>query len=38
MTQDRKTGKVLDANIDALSWDAAMARLLGWTHAWDTAI
>ena len=29
----RSTGKVLGAQIDALSWDAAMARLLGWAHA-----
>ena len=33
MPQDRKTGKVLGANIDALSWEDAMARLLGWAHA-----
>ncbi|MCL5061577.1 MAG: WecB/TagA/CpsF family glycosyltransferase [Candidatus Thermoplasmatota archaeon] len=33
-TLDRRTtGKVLGAQIDALSWDAAMARLLGWAHA-----
>jgi len=24
---------VLGAQIDALSWDAAVARLLGWAHA-----
>ncbi|MHB1188801.1 WecB/TagA/CpsF family glycosyltransferase [Thiobacillus sp.] len=29
----RSTGKVLGAHIDALSWDDAMARLLGWAHA-----
>ena len=29
----RTTGNVLGAQIDALSWDAAMARLLGWAHA-----
>lgn len=29
----RRTGKVLGAEIDALSWDDAMARLLGWAHA-----
>jgi N-acetylglucosaminyldiphosphoundecaprenol N-acetyl-beta-D-mannosaminyltransferase len=29
----RITGSVLGAHIDALSWDAAMARLLGWAHA-----
>ncbi|WP_296750628.1 WecB/TagA/CpsF family glycosyltransferase [Thiobacillus sp.] len=29
----RTTGSVLGAQIDALSWDAAMARLLGWAHA-----
>ena len=28
----RRTGKVLGAEIDALSWDAAMARLLGWAR------
>ena len=33
-TLDRRTtGKVLGAQIDSLSWDAAMARLLGWAHA-----
>lgn len=26
-------GKGLGARIDALSWDDAMARLLGWVHA-----
>ena len=29
----RTTGPVLGANIDALSWDAAMIRLLGWARA-----
>jgi N-acetylglucosaminyldiphosphoundecaprenol N-acetyl-beta-D-mannosaminyltransferase len=29
----RSTGKVLGAQIDAFSWDAAMDRLLGWAHA-----
>ncbi|MEW5967875.1 MAG: WecB/TagA/CpsF family glycosyltransferase [Pseudomonadota bacterium] len=29
----RTTGSVLGAQIDALSWDAALARLLGWAHA-----
>lgn len=29
----RRTGNVLGARIDALSWDAAMARLLGWARA-----
>jgi N-acetylglucosaminyldiphosphoundecaprenol N-acetyl-beta-D-mannosaminyltransferase len=29
----RTTGSVLDAQIDALSWDDAMNRLLGWAHA-----
>ncbi|ODU50258.1 MAG: teichoic acid biosynthesis protein [Thiobacillus sp. SCN 63-374] len=29
----RATGSVLGAQIDALSWDAAVARLLGWAHA-----
>lgn len=29
----RTTGSVLDAQIDALSWDAALTRLLGWAHA-----
>jgi UDP-N-acetyl-D-mannosaminuronic acid transferase (WecB/TagA/CpsF family) len=32
----RSTGKVLGAQIDALSWEDAMARLLGWTHAHDS--
>jgi N-acetylglucosaminyldiphosphoundecaprenol N-acetyl-beta-D-mannosaminyltransferase len=36
MPQDRKTGKVLGANIDALSWEDAMARLLGWAHAHES--
>lgn len=30
---ERRTGSVLGAQIDALSWDAALARLLGWAHA-----
>jgi len=30
---ERDTGSVLGAQIDALSWDAALARLLGWAHA-----
>jgi N-acetylglucosaminyldiphosphoundecaprenol N-acetyl-beta-D-mannosaminyltransferase len=29
----RITGSVLGARIDALPWDAAMTRLLGWAHA-----
>ena len=29
----RSTGTVLGAQIDALSWDAAVAPLLGWAHA-----
>ncbi|MHB1144118.1 MAG: WecB/TagA/CpsF family glycosyltransferase [Thiobacillus sp.] len=29
----RSTGKVLGAQIDALSWNDALARLLGWAHA-----
>ena len=29
----RTTGSVLDAQIDAMSWDTAMTRLLGWAHA-----
>ncbi|MDP2265286.1 MAG: WecB/TagA/CpsF family glycosyltransferase [Thiobacillus sp.] len=33
MSLGRKTGQVLGASIDALSWDAALARLLGWAHA-----
>ncbi len=34
MSRDiRITGNVLGAKIDALSWDAALARLLGWAHA-----
>lgn len=28
----RQTGTVLGAHIDALPWDAAIARLLGWAH------
>ena len=30
---ERDTGSVLGAQIDALSWDAALARLLGWARA-----
>ena len=33
MSLSRKTGQVLGTSIDALSWDAALARLLGWAHA-----
>lgn len=33
MQPERDTGSVLGAHIDALSWDAAMNRLLGWAHA-----
>ena len=29
----RSTGRVLGAQIDALSWDDAMSRLLGWAYA-----
>ena len=29
----RSTGTVLGAQIDAMSWDVAMDRLLGWAHA-----
>jgi N-acetylglucosaminyldiphosphoundecaprenol N-acetyl-beta-D-mannosaminyltransferase len=29
----RTTGNVLGAQIDALTWDDAMARLIGWAHA-----
>lgn len=29
----RTTGNVLGSQIDALSWDAAVSRLLGWAHA-----
>ncbi|MBT9538275.1 MAG: WecB/TagA/CpsF family glycosyltransferase [Thiobacillus sp.] len=32
----RTTGSVLGANIDALSWDTAMSRLLGWAHAHES--
>lgn len=32
----RITGSVLGAQIDALSWDAAMARLLGWAQAHES--
>ncbi|MDP1863764.1 MAG: WecB/TagA/CpsF family glycosyltransferase [Thiobacillus sp.] len=32
----RITGSVLGAQIDALTWDAAMARLLGWAHGRDS--
>jgi N-acetylglucosaminyldiphosphoundecaprenol N-acetyl-beta-D-mannosaminyltransferase len=34
--QHRKTGHVLGAQVDALSWDAALARLLGWAHAHES--
>jgi len=30
---ERRVGSVLGANIDALPWDAAVNRLLGWAHA-----
>ena len=30
---ERNTGAVLGVHIDASSWDAAIARLLGWAHA-----
>jgi N-acetylglucosaminyldiphosphoundecaprenol N-acetyl-beta-D-mannosaminyltransferase len=33
MQPERDTGSVLGAQIDALSWAAAMSRLLGWAHA-----
>jgi N-acetylglucosaminyldiphosphoundecaprenol N-acetyl-beta-D-mannosaminyltransferase len=33
MQQERITGSVLGAQIDALSWDGAMSRLLGWAGA-----
>ena len=33
MMTDRIRGVVLGAQIDALSWDAVLARLLGWAHA-----
>lgn len=33
MPSERRTGDVLGAHIDALSWNDAMARLLGWAHA-----
>ncbi len=29
----RSTASVLGANIDAMSWDTALARVLGWAHA-----
>lgn len=32
-TEARSTGKVLDAQIDALSWDKAMPRLMSWARA-----
>jgi N-acetylglucosaminyldiphosphoundecaprenol N-acetyl-beta-D-mannosaminyltransferase len=32
----RSTGKVLGTQIDALSWDAARDRLLGWAHAHES--
>ena len=33
LTSARRTGNALGAQIDALSWDAALALLLGWAHA-----
>ena len=36
MEADRTTGSVLGAHIDALSWDAAIARLLGWAHGHES--
>lgn len=33
MSDERLTGDVLGARIDALSWDAAQERLLAWAHA-----
>lgn len=37
MKQDvRSTGEVLGAQIDVLSWEAALGRLLGWAHARDS--
>ncbi len=32
----RKTGNVLGVQVDAISWDGALARLLGWAHARDS--
>jgi N-acetylglucosaminyldiphosphoundecaprenol N-acetyl-beta-D-mannosaminyltransferase len=32
MSVDRRTGPVLGAHIDALSWEAALQRLLGWAR------
>ena len=34
--KDRVTGNVLGAHIDALSWNAALDRLLGWAHAHES--
>lgn len=31
-SQERSTGKVINAQIDALSWEFAIARLLGWAR------
>ena len=36
MPSYRRTGDVLGARIDALSWDDTMARLLGWAHAHES--
>jgi N-acetylglucosaminyldiphosphoundecaprenol N-acetyl-beta-D-mannosaminyltransferase len=36
MPSSRTVGSVLGANIDAMPWDTAMARLLGWAHARET--
>jgi len=35
-TGARLTGTVLGANIDVMTWDAALARLLGWGHAHES--
>lgn len=35
-TVKRTTGSVLGSHIDALSWDAALDRLLGWARAHDS--
>ena len=32
----RKTGQVLGAQIDVVTWDGALDRLLGWAHARDS--
>ncbi len=32
----RKTGQVLDATIDAISWGEALDRLLGWAHSHES--